>query len=223
MMQKKIDLLTRPHKEQRKWMYLLGTQAGELDFNNTTQAEQFEIEFKALMDDLKDHSENEELFILPLLTKRFPQEAHIFQHDHPELKAKIQTLLKRIEELNQSTVVDKTDLALSFYRLFNQFIGEYLLHLDSEERNILPVLEKHYSAEELLGVMITFKTFREGNKPDQLIQFIKSFIEPLNQNAVCALFLSIKNHTSVELFQQVCHVARQAIEPTLWLQVEKQL
>lgn len=177
-MQKKIDLLSRPHKEQRKWMYTLSIQASELDLNDPLQAKQFEADFKALMDDLKEHSENEELFILPLIAKRFPQEAHIFQHDHPELKAKIQTLLDTLTDLNQSKLLDKTDLALSFNRLFNQFIGEYLLHLDHEEQQILPVLEEYYSAEELLGVMITFKAFREGNKPDQVKQFIKKVREP---------------------------------------------
>lgn len=222
-MQQKIDLLTRPHTEQRKWMYSLSIQASEMDFSDTHQLKQFTIEFKALMKDLIEHAENEEMFILPLITKRFPQSAQVFHHDHPELKTRIQNLLKLIDELNQSPTFYKNGSPLIFNRLFNQFIGEYLLHLYVEEHSLLPILEEHYYAHELIGVMIAFKTYREGHKPDELKKFIQSMVEALGVSDLIELFKSIKKHTTDALFKSIWSVSKEALNSVDWLEIKKEV
>ena len=222
-MQKKIDLLTHPHKEQRQWMYSLSIEAITLDFSDAVQAKKYETAFKALIDDLKDHAENEEMFILPLIVKRFPKEANIFHHDHLEIKVKLQLLLDAIEKINQADSQDKTDLALNFYRGFNKFIGEYLLHLDDEEQKILPILEEHFSAEELLGVMIAYKTFREGHHPEKVKEYIKSMAGSLNISALQDLFVSLKRHAPDAIFKNACDLSKAVIDPGLWVQVERQV
>lgn len=218
---KKIDLLTHPHKEQRKWLYTLSIEASDMDFNNESQLEQFKINFQNLIDNLKEHAENEELFILPLIVDKFPKEADVFQQEHPEIEVKIQALHEAMKELDQSN--NRADLGLTFYRLLNRFIAEYLLHLDAEEQKILPVLEEHFSAEELLGVMITFKTFREGSKPDQVKQFITPMLHALNLTSLINVFESVKRYAPANLFAHVCILGSDIIDPELWQKVQKQI
>lgn len=222
-MQKKIDLLTHPHKDQRKWMYSLSIEASQLDFKDKNQINCFDTELKALVDDLKDHAENEEMFILPLIANRFPDAAGIFQHDHPGIKKQLQELLETWQDVIQAPNKDRTDRHLNFYRIFNRFIGEYLLHLDEEERKILPVLDVHFSAEELIGVMFAYKTYREGHEPKKVREYIHSMLQPLTIRAMVSLYASIKKHTSQTLFLKVCDLSEAVIEPTQWAQIEKQI
>jgi len=217
---KKIDLLTNPHKEQRQWMFELSIEAGRIDFNDDAKAQEFAKDFKALIDDLNDHSENEELFILPLLKNHFPSEAHLFQHDHPAFKLQLRTLVAALKEVIESHPSDKSELALHFYRLFNQFIGDYLLHLDAEERRILTILDEHCSAEELIGVMIAYKTFREGHEPQKVIEFIKSTVTPLDIDSLKRLYASIKRHAPETVFVNACSLSKDVIDPTVWRQIE---
>jgi hemerythrin-like domain-containing protein len=220
-MTKKIDLLTRPHQEQRNWMFSLSIKASELDFTDAKHAKEFKAEFLELIDDLKDHAENEELFILPLIATRFPKEAGIFQHDHPEQKIKLKGLVEALEEINSAPLSDKSTLALKFYRLFNQFIGEYLLHLDAEEQKILSILDQHYFAEELLGVMIAYKSFREGDEPEKVKGFIQSMTATLNEVELQRLYSSIKRNAPRPIFDKACSFSREIIDLARWVQVEK--
>src|SRR5437870_2317742 len=101
-MTQKIDLLTHPHKEQRERMYQLSIQAAKLDFKEEEILKNFEKNFHKLINDLKEHSENEEWFILPLLQAKSPEEVSIFEKEHPSIEEMLNNLLKKLEEIKQS-------------------------------------------------------------------------------------------------------------------------
>jgi hypothetical protein len=222
-MHKKIDLLTQPHKEQREWMYSLSIKAGQLDFTDENQITAFESDFMALVNDLHDHAENEEMFILPLLLNRFPDAAEIFQHDHPQFKIQLHELVESWQDIQRATVEEKASYGLNFYRRFNRFIAEYLLHLAEEEQNILSVLNEHYLAEELIGVMVAFKTYREGHVTENVKAFIQTMTHPLSIDSLNLIYVSIKKHVPQPIFEDVCKLSKEALSAEQWAQVEKQI
>jgi len=219
---RKIDLLTQIHKEQRERLYSLSIKAGSIDFNDKNTSDSFNSEFNKLINDLSEHSENEELLILPLLKERFPKAASLFTEDHRKNEEMLHILIKKLGELNHAAAEEKLNLSLDFYRAFNKFIGEYLIHIHEEEEIILPILAKDYSYESQLGVMISFMCFRHHKDPEKIKNFISSMIDSLNLGEIKILFKSMKAHTPAVIFQRVCEFSKKVLDPEIWLEIEKE-
>ena len=110
---------------------------------------------------------------------------------------------------------------MNFYRQFNQFIGEYLLHQYEEERTILPTLAQHFSHENLVGVMIAFMTFRQGHDPEKVKGFIGSVTQSLTATELGALFDSMKTYAPPPVFQNICEFSKEVFKPEIWSSLEK--
>ncbi len=97
---------------------------------------------------LRDHAANEARYIHPLFA------AESIEAEHRELEV----------QLNELEVIVSSERWSELYSSFMRFLGEYLLHIDAEERAQAEQLWPRYADAELMAVMQRFRSERAPEK-----------------------------------------------------------
>lgn len=146
----RTDLYGLVHKAQRHRLFALGRELGTAEVDDPATRTHLAGAVREIVAMLADHAENERRYIHPLFA-RIGAAAEGIEREHHELEA----LLERWGE-----IVDQGRWA-DLYRATMRLIGEYLLHIDAEERAQAEVLWPHYTDAELAAVMARFKAERD--------------------------------------------------------------
>lgn len=161
----RIDLYRLIHKAQRFHLFQLGAKLGHLDWSDELQRQPAAAEVLRLLAGLREHAENEARFIHPL----FGGEAVVAQLDeeHRALEAQLAGVEALVREARWSEL----------YAGFMRFVGEYLLHLDAEERAQTETLWPTRSDAELGAVL---REFRGARAPEKLADDARFMIPALS-------------------------------------------
>lgn len=146
----RTDLYGLVHKAQRHRLFALGHELGTADLDDSATRTRLASAVHEIAAILADHAQNEERYVHPLFAS-IGGAAGGIEREHQELEA----LLGRWVE-----IVDHGRWA-ELYRATMRIIGEYLLHVDAEERAQADVLWPNYSDAELAAVMARFKAERD--------------------------------------------------------------
>lgn len=146
----RTDLYGLVHKAQRHRLFALGHELGTADVNDPSIRTRLASAIAEIVAMLADHAKNEQRYIHPLFAK-VGGAAEKIERDHQELEA---LLGQWVEIVDQG-------LWAELYRATMRIIGEYLLHIDAEERAQAEILWPNYTDAELAAVLARFKAERD--------------------------------------------------------------
>lgn len=200
----RVDLYTIIHKAQRCHLFRLGEAMGRADFSDEGTANAIAAQTRAWIAHLRDHANNEEKYIHPLLHDK----AAPIEHEHHELEAKLAALAEILDEKRWSEL----------YTCFTQFLGEYLLHLAEEERLQAEVLWPAYSDVELGAVFNRFKTERA---PQAAQEDLELMLPAMSVPELVRMFQGIRVSAPPQTFQGVCETASRFVDEVTWSEVQR--
>jgi hypothetical protein len=145
----RTDLYGLVHKAQRHRLFTLGHELGRAEIDDPPTRTHLASAVREIAAMLADHAENERRYLHPLFA-RLGGVAETIEREHHELEAALDRWVE---------IVDQGRWA-ELYRATMRIIGEYLLHLDAEERAQAEILWPSYTDAELAAVMARFKAER---------------------------------------------------------------
>ena len=146
----RTDLYGLVHKAQRHRLFTLGNELGTTDIDDPAIRTHLASAVHGIADMLADHAENERRYIHPLFAT-IGGAAERIEHEHHELEALLDGWVE---------IVDQKRWA-ELYGATMRIIGQYLLHIDAEERAQTEVLWPNYTDAELGAVLARFKAERD--------------------------------------------------------------
>jgi Hemerythrin HHE cation binding domain len=155
----RVDLYRNVHKGQRAHLFILAVELGRLDHQDASAVGALATSLRAALIELRQHAENEERFIHPLLRTRAPDIAALLEREHHDLEpamAELEDGLRRLDAAEDG----RFDAIGELYRAWCRMVSAYLAHLDAEERVGMAALWDTCTDDEIFAVIRAFNTAR---------------------------------------------------------------
>ena len=193
----RIKSLDPPHKGLRNALCQLTLLAGKTDYANPESIAKLQALGKEVFHLLKDHTRTENKFILAPLEAKVKGSTSEFGEDHHEID-ELETEL--FDELMAFNGKQSEEEGHQFYLDLCDFQSFYLMHIDGEDTEIEPLMQEHFSDEELMGHQI--EIMKEMSVETLLLWF--KYIVAARRPAENAQVLSgFKASAPAELYEQV--------------------
>jgi hypothetical protein len=128
------DFFTLIHKALRAELFAVAVEAGALDWGDERATLAFGGRWQALEDLLHMHSRHEDVHFFALAEDKAPGATSPLADEHEVLARALDAVGVAVQ-----ASVDGGD-AVDVHRHVARFVGDYLPHLDTEERIVLPLL-----------------------------------------------------------------------------------
>ena len=204
----KTDLYTFVHKAHRVRLFQLSGEIGRADFKDPADVAKIKDLLEKEIVHLRDHAHIEEHYIHPLYRK-VPEAMTAIKFDHEH-----QTLEKEIEALE---VIAREGQWSRLQRVYNGFLGRYLVHLEEEERAQEEVLWKHLPDEDLQEV---FGRFQRERAPEKLRDDLELFLPALSAPELIGMFTGMKLRAPAFVFEFAQGLAAEMTPPEIWAKVK---
>jgi hypothetical protein len=201
----RVDLYTTIHKAQRFQMFELANTIGCADMGDDALAATLAERVRHTIEHLRDHAQNEEMYIHPLF-ERAGSGADSLRQGHAELEADLQEIEHVLGEGRQQDL----------YATYMRFLGKYLLHLSEEEDAQKQILWPRYDDQALNAVLDRFKAERPREKAAADLEFM---LPALSIPELLTLFRGMKHSAPPNVFDRACDQARRLLEAHKWQQV----
>ena len=201
----RMDLYRLIHKAQRFHLFLLANRMGRSDFQDSDEATSIGAELRTLIEHLRDHARNEEIYIHPLFDG-IDRMAESLEMEHQALEADLGELAAIVAEQRWSEL----------YPAYNRFIATYLEHLDNEEHAQSEILWPNYQDDELLAV---FNRFKAERTPQAARADLELMLPALSVLELSQMFRGIKASAPPAAFQGICELAALRLGDSTWQQV----
>jgi iron-sulfur cluster repair protein YtfE (RIC family) len=170
--------LYREHKFVTFTLFQLEQLIAKTDFCSDAQVETVLRGLNDLTNMMIGHAEHEEAAIHPLLANKGSTSHHIVEADHKEHEETLQMLIVEASVVGDiPDPIECTETAYHFYLNYRLFVSEVLQHLYYEETQLLPELQRLYSAEELRN--IEAPTYNEM-APEHMVDMINVLFPHMN-------------------------------------------
>lgn len=193
----RTDLYSLVHKAQRARLFRFGEALGRADLTQPAERAQIVDELRGILEMLRDHARNEEHYIHPLFARLGDSAAGI-HNEHRELDA----------HMAEITATIATEEWSRLYARCMRLIGEYLLHIDAEERAQAEILWPHYADADLQAVFARFKTERA---PADASADLELMLPALNMAELAGMFRGMKATLPPEAFESCAGMARRVL------------
>ena len=137
-MSPRVDLYTEVHKGLRRALTNLLNDAGRLDVTDQKAVAGFNDDLGFVVGLLEEHAGNEDSFVQPLLVSTETGLAATIEVAHQELKTEINAVVEAYRQLGETDVEQAQTAGKSAYYLLSGFIGRYLVHMSTEELEVMP-------------------------------------------------------------------------------------
>lgn len=144
--------LDPPHKGLRHQLGLLVLDAGRTDWRNPADIAALKATAAFTFRLLAEHAANEDDHLFLALEQRAPGATAAVEAEHPRLAEAANRLAERFAQVH---VDQDAESAHDLYLDLTSFQAEYLQHLVREERDVEPLLLRHFSDGELAGIQVT--------------------------------------------------------------------
>jgi hemerythrin-like domain-containing protein len=219
---KQVDLYTGVHKGQRLKFSEISRTAGTLNPKDHIALNSLETELGSFRDHMYQHASLEEKFIHPLLSERVPGGADKLEEDHRVMHRHFDNLVACFGELKKkATDFEKVEeLSLEFYRSWSRFVSFYLDHIDFEEENVMPLLWKLCTEDELAT---RFRQIVADQTPKELMDNLGIMLPALNPAERFMILKMGQATMPAEAFQAALEVAEHVLSPEDWNSLKKML
>lgn len=164
------------HKYLRQYLAQLEGSIAKTDFANSEHTEKLKEDFSNFMKLLEEHAAYEDKAYHPMIREKDDLLFQRMEAEHKILEEKLVALGGMLDAVVEPELEEEKRHihGYQFYLSYTDYMSAYFVHLLQEERVVMPVLQQHYSDEELRAV--PFNTY-DKMLPDHIIQMIE-FIFP---------------------------------------------
>ena len=221
MQLRKTDLFTFIHKSIRSLIYNAASKLQTADFTDEKEVKNLLTSLRHDLDLLHEHAVNEDNIIFPEIADEEPQMIEVLNEEHKKLETKLNSILELIEKIEHTNSLDERMLlGNSLNSLFNDFIADYLTHMNHEESTVLEASYKYLTDEELIAI----RTRIQSNvPPDRYKVWMNWMLKSLNNFELIGLLSGMKAGAPPQVFKNVVGVAQTVIEKEKWSKIKSQL
>ncbi len=215
-----IDLYRDIHKGQRRRFFNIATHAGTLDHTNPKALDTLYDELYSFREHLRLHAQLEEKFIHTVLSQRVPSGAKQLEEDHRIIHQEFDDLITDFEGIKAKPIdfEKREELVLEFYRAWNRFFAFYLLHINREEEQIMPVLWKLCTVKELAE---THKLMITSQKHEELVEDFEMILPNASSRERIEILGTLRVLEPPEVYQEFLKLAERILEPNDWARLKK--
>ena len=209
----RIKSLDPPHKGLRNALCQLTLLAGKTDYANPDSTAKLQALGKQVFHLLKDHSRTENKFILAPLEAKAKGSTSEFADDHHEID-ELETEL--FDELMAFNGHQSEEDGHQFYLDLCDFQSFYLMHIDGEDTELEPLMQAHFSDEELMGhqieimkemsletLLLWFKYIVPARRTEENAQVLRGFKGAAPKEAFDSAMAVIKNELDEMEYQRL--------------------
>ena len=221
MQLRKTDLFTFIHKSIRSMIYNAASKLQTADFTDEKEVKILLVSLRNDLDLLHEHAVNEDNIIFPEIANEEPQMIELLNEEHKKLESKLNGLLVLIEKTEHSnSIEERMLLGNSLNSLFNDFIADYLAHMNHEEATVLEASFKYLTDEELIAI----RTRIQSNvPPDRYKVWMNWMLRSLNNSELIGLLGSMKTGAPSNVFQNILDITKSVIDSERWLKMKLSL
>jgi hypothetical protein len=214
MQLRKTDLFTFIHKAIRSMIYNAASKLQAADFTDEKEAAILLASLKHDLQLLHEHGENEDNIIFPEIVNQEPQMIEELNKEHKNLESKLFELQSIIEEtLQTDSVEERMSLGNKLNSMFNDFIADYLAHMNHEETTVLEASFKYLTDEELIAIR---KRIQSSIPPERYNVWMSWMLKSLNNTELIGLLNSMKSNAPLNVFQYILDAAKSVIDTERW-------
>ncbi len=147
--QNRVDPLTPIHKGLRRSLFETAMALARTDFAVPQETAAAQQQVAACFGFFREHAEHEDRHTIPEVLQRDRMLGETLERAHPRLERmaiEIDSLWPRFSPLAAAA---RSTLGAELIRRFQGFVAEQLLHMDQEERQVVPLLQGAFSDEQL--------------------------------------------------------------------------
>ena len=221
MQLRKTDLFTFIHKTIRSLIYNTASKLQTADFTDETEVKNLLTSLRHDLDLLHEHAVNEDNIIFPEIADEEPQMIEALNEEHKKLESKLNGLLVLIEKIEQSNSnEERMLLGNSLNSIFNDFIADYLAHMNHEEATVLEASFKYLTDEELIAI----RTRIQSNvPPDRYKVWMNWMLRSLNNSELVGLLSSMKASAPSNVFDSILEATKSILDKERWLKTKLSL
>jgi hemerythrin-like domain-containing protein len=214
MQLRKTDLFTFIHKSIRSMIYNAASKLQTADFADKKEVKNLMTSLRYDLQLLHEHGENEDNIIFPEIAEQEPQMIQELNKEHQNLETKLNNILTLIEKIEQTnSIEERMLLGNSLNSLFNDFIADYLAHMNHEESTVLEASFKYLTDEELIAI----RTRIQSNVPqDRYTVWMNWMLRSLNNSELIGLLSSMKMSAPSNVFQSILDITKSVIDSERW-------
>ncbi len=212
-MGQRADLYTEVHKGLRRALTSLLNDAGRLDVTDPKAVVNFNDELGFLTGLLSEHAENEDMYVQPLLDPAETDLAATIEAAHQELETEINAVMEAYQQLGETDEEPAPSAGKSAYYKLSAFIGRYLVHMSTEELEVMPYLQGRLTDPELMDIT---NQLRGSIPPPRMADYLKLMIPAMNIQERTAMFSGMKTFAPPEALDGACQLAQSVLDEQEW-------
>ena len=221
MQLRKTDLFTFIHKALRSIIYNAASNLQSADFTDVKEVENLLASLRHDLDLLHEHAVNEDNIIFPEIADEEPQMIEVLNEEHKKLESKLNNLLVLIEKTEQSNSNEERELlGNSLSSFFNDFIADYLAHMNHEEATVLEASFKYLTDEELIAIRTRIQTQIPSERYKTWLHWM---LKSLNNSELIGLLGGMKSSAPPQVFESVLNTAQAIVNNQRWTNIKLQI
>jgi iron-sulfur cluster repair protein YtfE (RIC family) len=204
-----LDLYRDIHKGIRCELFSAVERAGSVDPHQREDVLALVDHVRATRTLLESHAHHEDEAIQPVLDIELPQLAERIERDHLALDRTI----GRLADMASSIRVDGPDVRRDVHLLYldlGRFVSEYLVHIDIEERVLMPALDRAIGFDATLAV---HAAILGAIAPEDMAKSLALMLPAMNVEDRCELLGGMQADAPPEVFDGVIGLAASVLRP----------
>ncbi len=212
-MSQRVDLYTEVHKGLRRALTNILNNAGRLDVTDPKSVAGFNDDLDFIVGLLAEHAENEDTHVQPLIDKDNTDLATTIKVDHLKLEIEINAVVDAYRQLGESIGEQALSVGKVAYYKLSAFIGRYLVHMSTEELEVMPFLQERLTDPELMSIT---NQLRGDIPPSRMADYLKLMIPAMNIQERTTMFKGMKAFAPPEALEGACQLAQSVLDEQEW-------
>lgn len=217
------DILTPIHKGIRSMIYELGTNLQKTDFTDVPATEAIITQLRHNLKSanstcivclMHEHAGHEEEEIVPRFPPSESKVVDTIVNDHKEITMQLVEISRVSDELlNQTDNEQRMRMGAKLNRMSNDLFAFYLTHMNYEEANLLPLMWKYLTDEEMNAIRAKIEA---AIPPETYAEWMRWVMPSLNVNELIGMFSGMKAAAPPHLLQKMLQYAEQNVDHDTW-------
>jgi hemerythrin-like domain-containing protein len=147
----RINVFHQIHQALRALLYHVSITVQHTDFTQPEQTTKTVGLIREMVNFFEGHAHTEDSLVFPMIAKFAPEVVADFEKQHVTDHALGEELKRSIDNCMQAATHDsKIQAGIRLQRAVNAFTAFNLTHMGKEETEVLPLIHKHYTDEQIL-------------------------------------------------------------------------